>query len=385
MRREVYERRRIISEPHTASIIIDNYNYGRFLREAIDSALDQTYANTEVIVVDDGSTDNSRNIIASYGDRIVPVFKENGGQASAFNAGFGVSRGEVVFFLDADDRFSPTTVEAAINHFEPNIAKMHWPLKVIDEHGKDKGRVVPSQELPEGDSRDFVIREGPWNCIVAPTTGNAWARAFLERVLPIPEKEWRICTDSYLFTLAPVFGLINRLSEPQGYYRVHGQSNFSSANFDKRLQLHLLYFHRACDALGEFCQELGIQVDQEAWKSKSWAHQLSTSTQEILQLVPEGEAFILADGDSWGTDDDLGGRHRIPFLERDGQYGGSPPDDETAIRELERLRRSGASLMIFAWPAFWWLDYYSGLRDHLRSKFCCVLENDRLVAFDLRS
>jgi glycosyltransferase involved in cell wall biosynthesis len=367
-----------------ASIIIDNYNYGRFLGEAIDSALDQTYANTEVIVVDDGSADDSQEIIASYDSRIVPVLKENGGQASAFNAGFLVSRGEVIFFLDADDRFFPTTVAAAMDVFEPNITKIHWPLRVIDEHSKDKGRVVPSQELPEGDSREVVVGDGPWNCIVAPTTGNAWARAFLERVFPIPEKEWRICTDSYLFTLAPIFGRIKRLSEPQGYYRVHGQSSFSSAKFDETLQLHLTYFDRACAALGKFCQDLGIQVDQEAWRSKSWAHRLHSAVQEIVDLVPAGEAFILVDKDSWGTDDDLGGRRRIPFLERDGQYWGAPPDDETAIRELERLRRSGASFIVFAWPAFWWLEHYVGLRAHLRSKFRCVLENERLIAFDLK-
>jgi glycosyltransferase involved in cell wall biosynthesis len=63
------------------SILINNYNYGRFLQEAIDSALNQTYSPTEVIVVDDGSTDNSREIIASYGNKIIPVLKENGGQA----------------------------------------------------------------------------------------------------------------------------------------------------------------------------------------------------------------------------------------------------------------------------------------------------------------
>jgi glycosyltransferase involved in cell wall biosynthesis len=370
----------------SASIIINNYNYGRFLQEAIDSALDQTYATTEVIVVDDGSTDDSREIIASYGNSIIPVLKDNGGQASAFNAGFLVSSGEVVFFLDADDRFFPTTVEAAMNLFEPNIAKMHWPLRVIDEHGEDKGRVVPSQELPEGDSRDFVIGEGPWNCIVAPTTGNAWARAFLERVLPIPEKEWRICTDSYLFTLAPLFGVIKRLSEPQGFYRMHGQNNYSNQKtFDEWLWMELLLYDQACAALSRFCRDTGIQVDPEDWKSKSWLHWLRLATQEIVALVPAGGAFILVDEDSWGTNDNLGGRRRIPFLERDGQYWGAPPDDETAIRELERLRRrSGASFMVFAWPAFWWLNHYSELHRHLRSKFRCVMENERLVAFDLR-
>ena len=374
---------------HLSSIIIDNYNNGRFLKEAIDSALDQTYPNIEVIVVDDGSTDDSREIIDGYGNRITPVFKENGGQASAFNAGFLVSRGEVVFFLDADDRFLPTTVEAAMGVFGAGIAKVHWPLREIDEHGENTGQLVPSGELSEGDRREVVIRDGPWNCIVAPTTGNAWARAFLEWVLPIPEKEWRICTDVYLFTLAPVFGRIERLSEPQGFYRVHGQNYYDSARnkktFDEVVGMECILYDKACATLSRVCRDMGIQVDPEAWKSKSWLHRLRSATQEIVDLVPEGEAFILVDGDMWGTDDELGGRRRIPFLERDGQYWGPPPDDATAIKELERLQRSGASFMVFAWPAFWWLEYYAGLREHLRSEFRCMLENERLVAFDLRS
>src|SRR5258705_13856552 len=107
-----------------ASVIVNNYNYARFLREAIDSALDQTYRNTEVIVVDDGSTDGSREIIASYGDRIVPVLKQNGGQNSALNAGLSLSRGNVILFLDSDDVLLPTAVEAALEAFaEPGVVK----------------------------------------------------------------------------------------------------------------------------------------------------------------------------------------------------------------------------------------------------------------------
>src|SRR5262245_3573828 len=97
-----------------ASIIVNNYNYGRFLRGAFDSTLAQAYPNKEVIVVDDGSTDESREIIASYGNQIIPVLKENGGQASAFNAGFAVSRGESVLFLDSDDLLLPSTLEKAV-------------------------------------------------------------------------------------------------------------------------------------------------------------------------------------------------------------------------------------------------------------------------------
>src|SRR4051812_12972155 len=89
------------------SIIVNNFNYARYLREAIDSALDQRYEPTEIIVVDDGSTDRSREIIASYGSSIIPVYKPNGGQASALNAGFAASRGDIIVFLDADDILFP--------------------------------------------------------------------------------------------------------------------------------------------------------------------------------------------------------------------------------------------------------------------------------------
>jgi SAM-dependent methyltransferase len=104
--------------------------------------------------------------------------------------------------------------------------------------------------------------------------------------------------------------------------------------------------------------------------------------QDIADLVRPGDSFILVDG---GELENMvaGGRRALPFLERDGQYWGNPPDDRTAIRELERLRRSGARFLVFAWPAFWWLDHYTGFHRHLRAKFPCSLRNDRLVAFDL--
>jgi len=144
-----------------ASIIVNNYNYARFLREAVDSALDQTYRNTEVIVVDDGSTDGSREIIASYGDRIIPVLKENGGQNSALNAGFSLSRGDVILFLDSDDVLFPTAARTAIEAFsQPDVVKVHWPWVEWDDSSRETGKVW-WKSLPDGDMRDLVLREGP--------------------------------------------------------------------------------------------------------------------------------------------------------------------------------------------------------------------------------
>jgi hypothetical protein len=74
----------------------------------------------------------------------------------------------------------------------------------------------------------------------------------------------------------------------------------------------------------------------------------------------------------------------LPFPEHDGQYWGPPADSDAAVRELERLQADGAEFIAFAWPAFWWLDFYAGLRTHLESRYQRVLQNERLVVFDLR-
>src|SRR5688572_19409564 len=93
------------------SVIINNYNYGRFLVFAIDSALNQTHKNVEVIVVDDGSTDGSREIIMGYERQVKSIFKENGGQASALNKAYEISNGDIILFLDSDDGLACTAVE----------------------------------------------------------------------------------------------------------------------------------------------------------------------------------------------------------------------------------------------------------------------------------
>jgi SAM-dependent methyltransferase len=114
-----------------------------------------------------------------------------------------------------------------------------------------------------------------------------------------------------------------------------------------------------------------------------WRQRAKLAAQELSELLPAGETFILVDEGKWGADGVVPGHGHVPFLERDGQYWGVPPDDETAIKEMERLRQSGARYMVFAWPAFWWLDYYSGLRRYLRAQFRCIHGNESLMVFDL--
>ena len=373
-----------MATPVTVSVIVNNYDYGRFLKEAIDSALHQSYPSVEVIVVDDGSTDHSREIITGYADRIIPVLKTNGGQASAFNAGFRVSRGEVVMFLDSDDVLLPGAVEQVVPLFQDaDVVKVHWPLWEIDKNGEKTGQLEPRGTLPEGDLREIVFREGPASHRNPPTTGNAWARWFLERVCPIPEQDWKICADCYLLELAPLFGPIKRILEPQGLYRAHGQNSYGRLAFDVMLRQQVALYNHLFTVMSQRSQDWGLDIDLEVWKRKSWHHWLDRAMQEMATVIAPEDTFILVDQDEWGMTD--GAIHRpIPFLERDGQYWGNPADDETAIRELERLRQASAKFIVFGWPAFWWFDYYLGLHHYLRSHFRCVLENERLVVFDLR-
>ncbi len=256
--------------PLASIIITTNYNYARFLPAAIESALVQTYSNTEVSVVDDGSTDASRQVIAGYGDRVIPVLKKNGGQTSAFNAGFAASHGQIICFLDSDDLLLPTALEAASGFLrDRRVTKVHWPLWVIDEQGRRTGELEPPRPLDGGDLRELAIREGPAAYTSVPTTGNAFARSFLEQVFPLPEAEHRNAPAGYLKALAPIFGTIEVLPEPQGYYRVHGANLYASRTPMEKAGILLELFEARSRLLSRHLREMGIEVDPAAWKESS--------------------------------------------------------------------------------------------------------------------
>ncbi|MDP8927082.1 MAG: glycosyltransferase [Actinomycetota bacterium] len=131
---------------------------------------------------------------------------------------------------------------------------------------------------------------------------------------------------------------------------------------------------------------LASEMDPEAQLRHEIAHRamLDAAAQELAALIPAGDTLVLVDDTNWKANEVCKGRRVIPFLERDGQYWGAPPDDDTAISELERLRQSGAGFVVFASPAFWWLDHYAGFRDYLHSRFRLLADSERVVVFDLQ-
>ena len=198
------------------SIVINNYNHGRFVGEAIDSALGQAYHDVEVIVVDDGSTDNSRQVIESRGNKVWAIFKANGGQASAMNAGFAASKGDLILFLDSDDRLEANAIETVVHEWRDGVSRMIFPLELIDGRGERLGRAIGGARMPS-------LMHGPVD-MGSPTSGNVFSRAALEKIMPIPEEDWRISADAYLNT-ASLFGEVRCLKQPLGCYRVHGANN----------------------------------------------------------------------------------------------------------------------------------------------------------------
>lgn len=126
------------------SVVIPNHNYADYVGQAVESALGQTHPEVEVIVVDNGSTDASLDVLASYGSRCVVVAQSDMGQSAARNRGIATARGEFVAFLDADDVWLPRKLELQLARFERDrrVALVYCSLVVVDRELRPTGEIV---------------------------------------------------------------------------------------------------------------------------------------------------------------------------------------------------------------------------------------------------
>jgi glycosyltransferase involved in cell wall biosynthesis len=129
------------------SVVIPNYNYGRFLPAALDGVLGQTHTALDVIVVDDGSTDDSAQVLARYDGRIRVLRQKNAGVSAARNAGIQASRGQAVAFLDADDVWDKEKIAAQVERLaNPQVGLVHCGIEFINAHGGSLGVDVEGAE-----------------------------------------------------------------------------------------------------------------------------------------------------------------------------------------------------------------------------------------------
>jgi len=204
----------------TISVIIPTYNYARFLGEAIDSAFAQTSPSLEVIVVDDGSTDATPEVLAAYSDRIRVIRQKNQGVAMARNAGIAAARGEYLAFLDSDDAWYPRKLELQLPRFEaePALGLVHCGAETIDSAGRTLKMSVGGMEGRVAEAmlrldREVINPQG--SSIVVPKRVAEEIGGF-DRRLP-PSEDWDFC-----YRIAARYP-IGYVAEVLVRYRLHGR------------------------------------------------------------------------------------------------------------------------------------------------------------------
>jgi hypothetical protein len=271
------------------SIIIANYNFAQFLRQAIESALAQTYRPIEVIVVDDGSTDHSRELLASYDGRISTILKENGGHTSALNVGLAKSCGELIAWLDSDDVMLPHKIErvVAAHQRAPEAVLIYHRLQNVDPAGRPFQRPWP-RDLWAGSIRERVARAAGWWPRPV-SSGMVFKRRYLERLHPFPEMRAPGATvfpDAYAGDLAPFCGSLLGLPEPLALYRRHPAAEMTRVGNVRQVE-QMGFEHRQ---LEQALQRLGI-VQQLAPLARR--HNYVQAAFELGQL-PLGQAVSVA-------------------------------------------------------------------------------------------
>ena len=222
---------------HRASCLINNFNYAPYVVAAVRSALEQTRSFAEIIVVDDGSTDDSRERLRSEfaGDsRVRVVEQENGGQLSCFHSGLEASNGDLIFFLDADDVYEPTYLETIEDLYRRQLS-CHFVVSAYRTFGREEGAV---QRFPEGRDLGYsavlALTRSLAKLWVSPTSTLSMRRAVLERFLPLPRPEdWRTRADDCLLFGSALAGARKSYSAaPLVGYRIHGENHWYGREFD---------------------------------------------------------------------------------------------------------------------------------------------------------
>jgi glycosyltransferase involved in cell wall biosynthesis len=227
-----------LSAQPLVSVLMPNYNYGEFIGEAIESVLRQTYSNFELIVCDDGSSDNSRVVVEAYqarDPRIKLLLQDNGGQGAAIYRAYAESKGELIFLLDSDDVYLPEKLEAVVaaHLASPNAGLAIHKMQVIDENRR-KLRLIPSvSALPSGWLGPRMSLTAPIILFGSPpSSGMSMHRAVAKEILPLLAGK-RIYSDTMIQSVAPLVTPILAVDQVLCEYRVHGNNTSTTFTADR--------------------------------------------------------------------------------------------------------------------------------------------------------
>lgn len=223
-----------LSEMPLVSIVVANYNYERYIGLTIESVLAQTYSNWELVIIDDGSTDGSLELIDRYrraDSRVRLLRKENGGHGSALNVARPAARGEILCLLDSDDLYLPHKIQQVVDCFQREQTAgfvVHRVIR-INQNGRRQGIWPMSDALPEGWYGSALFESGGVLANLPPTSGISLRREVAEAIFPMPvEKPLVNCPDQVMMRLAPLVTPIAKLDEPLSEYRLHNANSYDA-------------------------------------------------------------------------------------------------------------------------------------------------------------
>ena len=213
-------------------MLMCNFNYGDYVGQAIQSVLDQTMTDFQLVIVDDGSTDHSMSEIRRFKDsRILIISQENRGQAAAFNSGFMRCTGELIAFLDSDDWWLPRKLEAVLLAYR----SCQEPIGLIQHQVdvKGNGHAAPYRRiLATGYCFDEMKDTGFVDFFV-PTSGITVPTENCKKIFPISES-LKLSADAYITRTAVAFGVLLSIPETLGVYRKHANAVFENDTFDNK-------------------------------------------------------------------------------------------------------------------------------------------------------
>jgi glycosyltransferase involved in cell wall biosynthesis len=283
------------------SVVIANYNYGRYLSDSIRSALEQTDGMPEVVVVDDGSTDHSRDVLASFGDRITAVLQENQGQTAATNHGLGICGGDVICLLDADDLMKPDRLTRLRQAYSAH-PDVDWVFHGLQHIDRETMCEVPTPALT-GFTRGIhdlrlAVAGGATPMSLPATSGLSWRAGFLRGFLPVPADV--ISADNYLKFLSMASGVGYVISDALSLQGLHDNQMYTQAVgaerdlFRARNALYMIGGYRRHPQMHRLSDSLlgsSIFLSRFGWKFDAGERRLLA---DILLSLPKRRAFRVA-------------------------------------------------------------------------------------------
>lgn len=392
------------------TIAIPTYNRAELLGSSLRSALAQTYSNFDVLVVDNASTDDTETVVKSFGDsRIKYVRNEiNIGLFRNWNRAIELNNSPYLTIFQDDDELLPEFIQESVEALNGDSCAAFSFTRASGIDMNSEPVPLPG-EYPIGgviSGVEYLYRiVGGSNWVIHASTV-MMRSSVLAEVGPFDTPHSNHSIDINLYYKMMARYNVIFIPKLLGRVRCHAGQDTQRTFYSSRGTGPLATVAERTDAIAHLLKSnLAEDISYRQWLADrlfylsmrrseltselvpelnlSWAERIEIVKNEIMALIAPGETFILVDEDQWGAEI-VHDRHIIPFLERDGHYWGVPPDDFTAVQELERLRRDGVNLIVFGWPAFWWLDYYSGLRKHLLSRYRLLLKNSRLIVYNIQ-